>query len=226
MLLAAAAPGANVNDGRRKHRLNIGPDRTAGNGQVLTTNYSKQNPKTLILGESHYGDDHIKWNYPLEEKTVRSIQEQMINAWPSRFHTKVVATMIGHLPSMAEKKEFWNSVAYHNLITEPLSASRVPPTDKQWTTSVATLPVVFGELKPDYCICLGYRMWNILKHLVVHTPIKVAPNIGPCGAFWSEELHCVFHGMMHPSGRGFKRTDWHRHITDLREAPLGASATN
>ncbi len=188
-------------------------------------NYGQQIPKTLILGESHYGDAHIKWKYPVEEKTVRSIQEQMINAWPSRFHTKVVATMIGHLPSLAEKKLFWNSVAYHNLITEPLMASRISPTDVQWTSSVATLAAVFKELKPDYCICLGYRMWGVLKHQIKHTPITTNAEIGKCGAFRSESLNCVFHGMMHPSGRGFKRTDWHRYITNLRQAQWGNAAS-
>ena len=187
----------------------------------LGENYEKQTPKTLILGESHYGDAHVKWNYPVEEKTIRSIQEQMVNAWPSRFHTKVVAMMIGHLPSLAEKKQFWNSVAYHNLITEPLTASRVGPTDAQWITSVATLEGVFGELKPNYCICLGYRMWAVLKHQIEHTPIKVASDIGPCGAFWSEQLHCIFHGIMHPTGRGFRRADWHTFITNLRQAQWG-----
>ena len=181
-------------------------------------NFDKQTPRILILGESHYGDAHIKWNYPVEEKTVRSIQEQMVNAWPSKFHTKVVAMLIGHLPTVEEKKQFWNSVAYHNLIAEPLLAARIPPTNAQWIHSVATLPQVFEELKPEYCICLGYRMWGVLKHRVEHTSIQVSSDIGPCGAFWSDELKCVFHGIKHPSGRGYKRAEWHRHITNLQQS--------
>jgi hypothetical protein len=192
----------------------------------IGTNYGQQTPRTLILGESHYGDAHVKWSYELEKKTKLCIQQQIDNTWRSRFFTKVASTMIGHLPTLGEKKTFWNSVAYHNLITEPLTASRVGPTDLQWTSSVATLPTVMDDLAPEYCICLGYRMWGVLKHRIEHTPIDVPTDIGPCGAFWSEQLHCTFHGMMHPSGRGFRRTDWHTYIMNLRQARWGEDISN
>ena len=186
--------------------------------------YEQQTLRTLILGESHYGNHHVTYGYPLEEKTVRSIQEQIISAWPSRFHTKVVATMIGHLPSREEKLRFWNSVAYHNLIAEPLTGSRVAPTERQWSESVATLDAVMGQLKPAYCVCLGYRMWAELWRRVEHTPVQAASDVGPKGAFWSERFQCVFHGLKHPSGRGFRRADWHRYVTNLRREKW-ASAT-
>jgi hypothetical protein len=185
-------------------------------------NYEQQQtPRTLILGESHYVDSYVTGTQPLENKTIANIKDQTINAWPSRFHTKVVATMIGHLPSLAEKKLFWNSVAYHNLITEPLSASRVRPTDEQWNKSVPTLDTVFEKLKPDYCICLGRRMWGVLKHQLKQTPINITSEIGPCGAFRSERFNCIFHGMIHPSGRGFRWAEWHNYITNLRQAQWG-----
>lgn len=186
--------------------------------------YERQSPKTLILGESHHGDAHIRYNYPLEKKTILNIEQQVSNAWVSRFYTKVAATLLGHLPSLEEKGRFWNSVAYHNLITEPLSGPRVGPTDEQWIRSFATLPTVFADLKPDYCICLGYRMWGVLRHRIAHTKIETTSSIGPCGAFWSDAFCCVFHGIMHPSGRGYRRLDWHRYINNLRHARWGSPA--
>ena len=117
--------------------------------------YEQQTPRTLILGESHYGNSHIVHKYPLEEKTVR------------------------------------------------------------------TLDAVMALLKPDYCVCLGYRMWGELWWRIERTPIQVASDIGPKGAFWSERFRCVFHGTKHPSGRGFRWAEWHRYITNLRRERWG-----
>jgi len=166
-------------------------------------------PKIFILGESHYGSSP-------EDKTILCIQQQIDDSWRSKFYTKIVATFIGHKPSLEEKRVFWSSVVFHNLITEPLSKARVSPTNEQWHDSAATLFALVEELKPDYCVCLGYRMWHVLRSLPGFTPVDLGIDVGPCGAYSHAQLSCIFHGIKHPSGRGFRSADWHVFITNLR----------
>ena len=178
-------------------------------------------PKIMILGESHYGEFHIKTDSPPEDRTVVCIQKQIDESWKARFYTKIASMLIGHRPTIEEKRSFWHSVVYHNLITEPLEKHRVPPTTAQWDKSIPTLAPLIKELKPDYCICLGYRMWERLKTYPGFTLIPFDSDIGSCGAYWSEELNCIFHGVMHPSGRGSRSFDWNRYINNIRETKWG-----
>jgi hypothetical protein len=178
-------------------------------------------PKILILGESQYGNSHVTWDYPLEEKNILTIQQQIDDSWRSRFHTKIVSGFLGHRPSVSEKGKFWNSVAYHNLITEPLEAARIAPTKKQWEDSLEALPQVIEELSPNYCVVLGYRMWGQFSNKFDFSKIKTVLDIGKCGAVYSESMQCVFHGIKHPSGRGYKTKDIHAYINNLKKEKWG-----
>lgn len=178
-------------------------------------------PKILILGESQYGDAHIKWNYPLEEKNILTIQQQINDAWRSRFHTKIVSAFLGHRPSIPEKGEFWHSVAYHNLITDPLKAARKAPTQKQWDESISILPNTIKELSPDYCVVFSHRMWGQLSGKFDFVRMKVTSDIGKCGAVFSESMQCVFHGVKHPSGQGYKTQQINSYITNLIKEKWG-----
>ena len=182
---------------------------------------SSDAPKTLILGESHYGDSHIKWNYPFEQKTILCIQQQIDNTWKGRFYTRIASTFIGYRPSVIEKGVFWNSVAYHNLITEPLQGARRAPTQEQWNVAIETLPEIIERLEPDYCVTLGFRMWHQLKGKFDFNDFHVNSDIGPCGAFISERMNCIFHGLRHPSGRGYRNAENHQFIANLKKEIWG-----
>lgn len=177
--------------------------------------FQSTKPRVLILGESHYGDAHIRGEYPLEEKTILCIQQQIDNTWRGRFYTKIVSMFIGHKPAISEKHGFWQSVSYHNLITEPLLASRKAPSQEQWRYSIQTLPTILKELAPDYCVILGYRMWGQLRDKFDFAPVKFNSDIGPCGAVASDSFKCLFHGIKHPSGRGYRSSIWHDRIQNL-----------
>jgi hypothetical protein len=170
-------------------------------------------PKILILGESHYGDNHIKLGYELAKKTIYCIEDQIMHNTPYPFYTKLASTFIGHRPNLNEKTTFWHSVAYHNLITTPLVASRRAPTFEQWKESFLTLPTIINSLKPDYVVVLGYRMW---KHLTVEPSLRNVPDIrnaGPCGLRALGTSY--FHGIMHPSGP-FSPSQWHSVIQSVK----------
>ena len=167
---------------------------------------AENSPATLILGESHYGED-----YPHADKTIRCIQNQ-INGHSLRFFTRVAAAFLGHLPSRAEKAVFWHSVAYHNLITTPLRASRVPPSTAQWDQSLPTLQGVISDLGPELIVVLGKRMWPHIAALDCLVDFA-APH--PPGMSQPKQIKggsTVVIGITHPSGRGFRWTTAHEQI--------------
>ena len=188
-------------------------------------NYWESSFRILVLGESHYGEAHLEHGYELEEKTILCIQEQIDNVWRHAFYTKIVSTFLGHRPSLSEKKIFWHQVAYHNLITEPLKEARTPPSQEQWATSIATLPSVLEDLRPDYCVCLGFRMWPHLERAFDFEPVKISADPGECGVVFSPTYKCALHGIKHPSG-GFSSNFWHRRISDTLDELMDNKAAH
>ena len=172
-------------------------------------NYSTQStfPKTLILGESHYGRHH-EGSYALEKKTILCIEDQIVHNCTYRFFTRLVSSLTGRRPSFADKGVFWNKVTYHNLITEPLEASRQQPSAVQWQKSIETLPGIISSIKPEYCIVVGYRMWQRIHNEFDFTMVSADNEVGPKGIVFSPSMKCYFHGIKHPSGRGFINAEW------------------
>jgi hypothetical protein len=171
-------------------------------------------PRTLILGESHYGNPHIQGGYDIRKTTILCIEDRIIRNMPYRFFTNIVTSFIGHRPNFAETKEFWHRVAYHNLITTPLAASRRAPTYTQWQESLPTLPAIVESLKPDYVVVLGYRMWRQLASLPSIRNVPEVKDVGPCGVRIFGTSY--FHGIMHPSG-GYSPLQWHAVIQSAKK---------
>lgn len=171
-------------------------------------------PRTLILGESHYGKHH-EGRYELAKKTILCIEDQIVHNCSYRFFTRLVSSLTGRRPNFYDKGVFWHKVAYHNLITEPLAGPRCCPTMDQWKKSIATLPQVFEDLKPELCLVLGYRMWNQLHRQFDFQKIVNTDDIGPCGAVESNSINCILMGMKHPSGRGFVNAQWSGWVENL-----------
>jgi hypothetical protein len=172
-------------------------------------------PATLILGESHYGED-----YPFPDKTIRCIRTQIEGrAW--RFFTRVAASFLGHLPSREEKASFWHSVAYHNLITTPLRGPRMPPSAEQWAASLPTLESVLSDLRPGLVVVLGKRMWwqvggmDCLADVAAQCP----PGMLPPKRLKGDGT--IFAAITHPSGRGFTWVAAHAHVEWAKRLALG-----
>ncbi len=170
-------------------------------------------PRSLILGESHYGEHHIQWGYDLRMKTIRSVKDQIQPNKPYPYYTKLLTAILGHKPALAEKRTFFHSVAVHNLITTPLIGIRCPPSPEQWAASLLTLPDVLASLRPDYVLVLGYRMWQRVSSMSCMKQPSGFTNVGPCGV--RTNAHVLFHGIMHPSGP-FSPSRWHGFIQQTK----------
>lgn len=156
------------------------------------------------IGPGH----HDGLGYKIEEKTILCIKDQIENNCPYRFFTKLVSTVIGRRPALEDKRHFWHSVVYHNLIVEPLAGPRQCPSPDLWKRSLLTLPAIFETHRPELCIALGFRLWRELRGGLAFEAVPGFPDHAHCGVVYSKAFDCFFVGMKHPSGRGFSKKEW------------------
>lgn len=174
--------------------------------------------RTLVLGESHY-----QWYNNLEINnqpnfTIECIQEQVDGDYTFAFWTKIATALIGRKPSLADKGIFWNSVAYYNYVQESAGfGPRVRPADESWEMSEVPFVEVLEELKPEFIIALGYRLWEMLPNLNGYEGPKIETSPQPRTWIYpySSGRGLLFN-IRHPSS-GFSPTEWHGLISIAQE---------
>ena len=75
--------------------------------------------------------------------------------------------------SDAQRREFWNSVAYYNFLQEFLPTSRVAPSSEIWKRSEKAFDEVLTVLAPDLIICFSKRNGNRVRSLSGSMPVAV-----------------------------------------------------
>ena len=172
--------------------------------------------RTLVLGQSHY---QWKSNVPVTPYLTQQCIEEQCSGEESVAHwTKIAMTGIGHRPTLDEKRQFWNSVAYANFIQESvghgprLGQPRREMIETAKEPFIATLEV----LRPDIVWVLGHGLWDWLPEEVSAGPTiqkevaaltcwyHLAPQ--PQGSQAAKRVLAV--RMLHPSA-GFSSSDWH-----------------
>lgn len=118
-------------------------------------NYSRQSPKLLILGESHYKRDGADRD---------TFTQEVIRSWAigeqgsRKFFTTIAKVLTGNLDgylSKVEKAKFWNEVAFYNYVQEVVDDPRDRPTDVMWEKAQKPFLEVVNSLSPDIIIVLG-----------------------------------------------------------------------
>ena len=90
--------------------------------------------RVMVLGESHYEWDPKVKLYP--EFTRAAIEEQAAGKHTYAFWTHVATAFLGHSPTLAEKREFWDAVAFYNFVQQVVDGGpRVAPSDAMWKAS-------------------------------------------------------------------------------------------
>lgn len=167
-------------------------------------------PKTLILGESHYGYHHDTYGYALEDKSILCVTNHM-NGWKHRYFTNIVSTVTGKYPTLEEKRTFWNSVCFHDLITTPLSGPGVAPTFDQWNVSIPTLQRVIAEVDPEFLVVVCSRMWDRVSTLDYFEALPAQYPVGMKPAKRLKPTGAVAVSTKHPS-RFYSWRKYHPHI--------------
>jgi hypothetical protein len=169
--------------------------------------------RTLVLGESHYESLNNSAINDSPDETVESIQEQVNGDWSKAFWTKIATALTGQKPTLDDKKQFWDSVAYYNYIQESAGfGPRVRPAAQSWEISKVPFKEVLEELKPDFIVALGYRLWDMLPDLDGHEGPKIESV--PLPRTWiypHSRGNALLFTIMHPSS-GFSPPEWHKHI--------------
>lgn len=134
--------------------------------------------KVLVLGESFYSDG---LSTPSEDVTVEIISDLLdedseFEPYKNTF-TKFAKAMTG-LPQLtsADKRRFWESVAFYDYVQVPLSAARTSPSKEDFSKSESAFFEVLEDLKPDICIAWGSRLYNNLPKGGLQGPDFKAPD--------------------------------------------------
>lgn len=175
--------------------------------------------RTLVLGESHY---HGGVNPEINSRpnfTIECIQEQVDGEFTFAFWTKIATTMIGRKPTLEDKQQFWNSVAFYNYVQDSVgSGPRIAPQSESWEKSEVPFEEVLENLKPHFIVALGYRMWDRLPNLNGRDGPKIE-SAPPSSGTWiyphSGGCAMLFN-IQHPSS-GFSCLAWHKHILAAQE---------
>ncbi len=171
--------------------------------------------RVMVLGESHYQwDKKIK---PDPEWTSTFIGNQMSGEHTHAFWTRIVSAFIGHKPDLAEKQDFWRSVAFYNYIQESAGfGPRIRPTREMWTNSEPGFAKVLKEHAPQVLIVLGYQLWNKIPDLdgAPAQPIDGAMQTKTWRYPLDNGETCLAYGIRHPSS-GFSGSEWQPHILEV-----------
>ena len=169
--------------------------------------------RVMILGESHYEWDDEK---PHPEWTRTFIGNQVSGDHTHAFWTRVAGAFIGHRPNLAEKREFWRTVAFYNYIQESAgNGPRIRPTPEMWRKSETGFAEVLRRHAPQVLIVLGYQLWNNVPDLggMPDKPILGAPQTQTWRYPIGKGGTCLAYAIRHPSS-GFTGSAWQPYILE------------
>ena len=168
--------------------------------------------RILVLGEAHYEWDKTILLSP--DFTIDCIREQIEGRSTFKFWTNIAIAFLNKRPSLEEKKEFWESVAFYNYIQQSLGfGPRLAPSQEMWRNSEPGFVEVLAELLPRVIIVLGYRLW---RHLPPVSRLDGPKIIGSKQTdTWYYPIpngeSCLTYAIQHPS-TGFNGTDWYPYV--------------
>ena len=174
--------------------------------------------RTLVLGESHYHSLNNPEINDSPNETIECIQEQVEGGWTKAFWTKIAIALTGRTPTTTDKEQFWDSVAFYNYVQESAGfGPRVRPSPKSWEMSKVPFEEVLEQLKPDFIVALGYRLWDMLPDLNGREGPKIESTPQPRTWIYPHSGGCaLLFNVKHPSS-GFSPPEWHKHILVAQE---------
>lgn len=168
-----------------------------------------QGLRTFILGESQYTCQ------PCENPSLFTIErvKDTINGWKHPFWTKTATALLGNDPTLKEKGVFWNSVAIYDYVQEFAgSGPRIEPSPKCWESSESAFVEVLEELKPEFMLVLGYRLWYKMPCLNARRgPIIEGARIPETWLYPHSAGDALTYCVKHPSS-GFSALTEHQYI--------------
>jgi hypothetical protein len=149
--------------------------------------------KLLLLGESHYVTKLEAKDSRFTKKMIKHVIEQ--GDEKTRFFRTIV-----ELINLEGKSDFWNKVAFGNLIQRGLLNSWDQPTQEDYASVRGAFVQMVSDLQPKRIIVLSKRLWNFRLGEQGFEKIQ-SPNPLLHDVFWYTESKqpCLTMGTWHPS---------------------------
>jgi len=132
-------------------------------------NYSKEENKILILGESHYSDTDFKEKTDFTTDIINIFLQYKLGneghqSWMNTF-TKFTNVLNEGTAEIQELENFWNSIMFYNYVQKAVKGgARVSPSKNDFDISYLALKEVLNKYKPKTIIIWGNRLWNHLPN--------------------------------------------------------------
>lgn len=170
------------------------------------------------MGESHYQWKEAPNINEWREITITLVREQMSGGSTKAFWTNIATAFLDRRPSLADKVDFWNSVAFYNYVQESAGdGARIAPEEGSWARSEDAFRQVMDHLRPQAIFALGYRLKNRLP-VWSRKPGPVLDD-APQKESWiysHQGGSCLIYAIRHPSS-GFNGRSWHPHLMSALE---------
>ena len=113
--------------------------------------YNNQERRVLIVGESHYDDEEEAWAIDFTRGIIKCCSECTIS--------ETYAMQKNLLITFGIKDEqvarFWRSVAFCNIVQEPMPDRDTRPTYEQFVKGGKILKEIINVIRPSDCIIVG-----------------------------------------------------------------------
>jgi len=132
----------------------------------------------LVLGESHYCASAEDVKPEMTCEIIRDLFNPDSESEPYKnTYTKFAKAMLGRETlTFADKKTFWNSVAFYNFVQTAMTGPRLAPSTDDFKCSEGAFFEVMETLRPDLIIVWGSRLYNNLPRGGMQGPDLRAPD--------------------------------------------------
>ena len=193
-------------------------------------NFSRNDHRVLILGDSHYATDENGEfcqkeydNFVNNKESTRNIVNCVINnvcngetTW-SMFDG-LLKTIIDVSPDNV--KDFWSKVAFYNFIQEPMKSVNARPRAKDKKIGWHCLAEVAKIIHPTFILIVGIRNWygmhvldemNIGHELTWDKENSISRTIPAFGRifFPNEEIPLA---IIHHTSQGYNVNNWREYL--------------
>ena len=164
----------------------------------IGSNYEKgfHGLRILLVCESHYGGkQHERPTVTSEIIKALALGEKHPRATGKlkrHMHfTKIMSAILNVRQGFtgAQRREFWNSIAYYNFLQEFIPDRRIAPPQSAWESSKSAFTDVISVLAPDLIICFSKRNGKRIRSLAGDLPVAVVNH--PSSRFKYSEVNPV-----------------------------------
>ena len=148
--------------------------------------------RILVLGESHYCSKEEACDTLTEEVLQEYLNHEVNEGWMNTFK-KFVRALVGKTTSSEDSFQIWDSLAFYNYLQVPMADNRLAGTEEDYKNAEKPFFEVLDELKPDFMIIWGKRLWNKTPgtNWTLDTPVIVDNYENPVGTYMTPNGHKV-----------------------------------